>query len=109
MEQLYITNPFDSAREAWQAAQSAYQHLFFSLAKKKRLFSKQAFFKESEKTSRLLAQISNSHQRSPTIGAIQSQAGPLVCQPEMILQELASFYETLYSPVYTQEDLHLYL
>lgn len=34
MEQLYITNPSDLAREAWQAAQSAYQHLLSSAEKR---------------------------------------------------------------------------
>lgn len=35
----------------------------------------------------------------------------LVSQPELIMQELTGFYETLYSPgmAYTQEDLDLYL
>lgn len=97
MEQTYIANPSDSTREAWQAAQSAYQQLLSSTAKK-RFFTKQAFFEEGEKIGRLLARIANSHQRSSAIRAFGSRAGSSFSQPELILQKLASFYKTLYSP-----------
>lgn len=36
-------------REAWQAAQSAYERVLSSLAEKKSFFDKRAFFEEGEK------------------------------------------------------------
>lgn len=78
LEQQYIADPSDSAREAWQSTQSAYEHLLSSSAENKRFFSKQAFFEEGEKTGCLLAKIAHSQQRSPAIEAIKSRAGPLV-------------------------------
>lgn len=110
LEQQYITDPSDPTKEAWQAGQSAYEHLLSS-AEKKRLFSKQVFFKGGGKTSRLLARFVNSHQRSPAIGTIKSWAGPLVSPPELIMQELAGFYESLYYPgtTYAQDNFDLYL
>ena len=111
MERAYIADPSDLTRETWQAAQTAYQQLLSSSAEKKRFFAKQAFFEEGEKTGRILARIANSHQRSPAIGAIRSGSGGIVSQPEQIMQELAGFYEILYSPgmTYAQGDLELYL
>lgn len=44
-----ILDPSDSAREVWQAAQSTYEHVLSSSAKKKSFFAKQAFFEEGKK------------------------------------------------------------
>lgn len=108
LEQQYIVDPLDSAKEAWQSAQFAYEHLIS--AEKRSFFSMLAFFEEGEKTGHLSAMIAHSQQRSPAIEAIRSQAGPLVNFPDMVMQELARLYETLYLPgtSFTVGDLDNY-
>lgn len=46
LEEKYVHNPTDPAREAWQWGQSAYERLLSSIAEKKQFFSKLAFFEE---------------------------------------------------------------
>lgn len=74
LEVKYVQDRTDSARGAWQVAQSAYEHLLASSVEKKRFFSKTAFFEEGE-TGRLLARIANSEQKSPVIGTIKTAGG----------------------------------
>ena len=49
LEGQFVLDPSDSAREEWQAAQSAYERVLSSGAEKKRFFSKQAFLKRGRK------------------------------------------------------------
>lgn len=73
----YVQDPTESAKGAWQSAQSVYEHLLASSVEKRRFFSKTAFFEEGETTGRLLARIANSELKSPVTGTIKNAGGSL--------------------------------
>lgn len=111
LELSYVTDPSDSAREAWISGQNSLDQLRSSAAEWKHFFTKQAFYEEGEKTGRLLARIAQSQQSTPAIGAIRCATGWPVNDPELIIMELASFYADLYRPCdgYSDEALQGYL
>lgn len=100
LEKQYIANPADNSNEAWQSVQSAYAYLLSSAGKKSFFLQTGIFFEEGGKTVRPLAKIVNSHQRSPAIGAMRSQASPLVHYPELMIHDLAAFLLELIPPYY---------
>lgn len=111
LELAYVTDPTESAREAWISAQDSLDRLRSSAAERKRFFSKQAFYEEGEKTGRLLAKIARSQQLSPAVGAIRTASGRVVNGLDRVLSELASFYKDLYAARddYTDDELEAYL
>lgn len=92
-------------------AQDSLDRLRSSTAERKTFFTKLAFYKEGEKTGRLLAKIARSQQQSPAIGAIRTSNGKMVNFPEAIIHELASFYEDLYRSreAYSDKNLNTYV
>lgn len=98
-------------REAWISAQDSLDRLRSSTAKRKRFFTKLAFYEEGERTGRLLARIARSQQQSPAVGANRAATGRVVNDPEHIISELASFYKGLYRARdgYSDTDLETYL
>lgn len=65
LELQYVQDPTDSARETWQSAQSAYEHLLASSAEKKRFFLKTAFF-EGETMGASLLELPNLRTEIPS-------------------------------------------
>lgn len=57
LEQQYIVDRSDSAKEAWQAAQSAYKRVISSLAEKVLFFAKQAFLRNVGKNGKLAPKV----------------------------------------------------
>lgn len=54
-----------------------------------------AFYEEGKQTGRLLAKIVQSHQTSPSIGALHTCMENVVNTPDLIMQELVEFYSDL--------------
>lgn len=110
LELSFVTDPTDSAREAWISAQDSLDRLRSSTAERKRFFAMLAFY-EGEKTGRLLARIARSQQQSLAIRAIRASSGRMVNDPEQVISELAFFYTDLYGARdgYSNVDLTTYL
>ncbi|XP_077319405.1 uncharacterized protein LOC143941229 [Lithobates pipiens] len=111
LEIEYVTGPTDSAREAWMVAQDSLDRLRSSTTERRRFFTKLAFYEEGEQTGRLLARIAKAQQMSPAIGAIRAKNGKVVNSQEIIISELADFYQDLYRSreTYSDDDLQSYL
>lgn len=96
LEAEFIAGPADSTRETWTSAQEALDHINTSTVDRKSFFYKLAFYEEGEQTGCLLARIVQSHQASPSIGALHTRNDTVVHSPDQIMTELVVFYSDLY-------------
>lgn len=95
-EAQYVKDPTPEKHEIWLKRQQEYKEVINRKTENKRLFQRQNYFGEGEKTGRMLALLVKCHTSPPAISSIRTTSGEITFEPTAVLEAFSTFYRDLY-------------